>query len=294
MNHTGRKILYGLGMFLSVVVLLASAAGIVGIWVLEPRAANSAVAVLGVLENGAGSMRQAAQGIDQKLTQVQAISTQVSDASAKLSQNVTDQGLVKLLLPDQQEQTLTATTASVKDAFSGLRDKLADAVAIYKSIDQLPFVKLPGPSQKQVDQFTASIADVQATVDQLKSDITAFRAGASDRISKVTAGVDQLSSRLAQGRDQLATLDARLAAAQAALGQLKNNVANTLMLAALLATLMLAWVAYSQVELIRLFTQRWKGLGKESSSEEHPDQPVGDASEQANESGLPPAPENPA
>ena len=144
MKTTGRKILYGLAIFMSVLILLLSAAGIVGTWVVEPVVANSAVAVLGAVENVTTNTRQAAQGIDQKLVQVQEISTQVSAASIKLSQNVTDQGLVKLLLPEQQEQTLVEAISSVKDAFSSLRDKLATGVAFYRSIDQLPFISLPG------------------------------------------------------------------------------------------------------------------------------------------------------
>ena len=280
-------------MFLSVVVLLASAAGIVGTWVVVPRVANSAVAVMGALENFAGSARQAAQRIDQKLVQVQAISTQVSDASTKLSQNVTDQGLVRLLLPDQQEQTLVNAISSVNDAVSSLKDNLADIVAIYQAIDQLPFVRLPGPSQKQVDQFTATIADVQTSVDLVRSDVTTFRAGASDKIGKITTEADQLTAQLAQASDRLATLDARLVAAQEALAHLQQVVVNALLMGALLVTIVLAWVVYSQVEVLRLYVQRWKGLGKDSGSEENLEQPEGGAEEQMVKSGSPPAPENP-
>jgi len=252
------------------------------------------VVMLGAVENLTDNMRQVAQGIDQKLVQVQVVTTEVSATSVKLSQNVTDQGLILLLLPEQQEQALVEAVSSVKDAVSSLKDKLATGLAFYRSIDQLPFISLPGPTQDQVDNLASSIVDVQTTVDGLKSDVTTFRSGAMDKIGKVTTGADQLTTQLGQARDRLAKLDTRLAAAQKGLVRLKQAVVTALMLAALLATIMLAWVIYSQVEVLRLYTQCWKGLGKEIGSQDNPGQPAGDAGEQDTESTIPPEPENPA
>jgi hypothetical protein len=66
---------------------------------------------------------------------------------------------------------------------------------------------------------------------------------------------------LGQSRDQLANLDAKLVAAQEGLIRLQRTVVQAFLLVTSLVTLLLAWVIYSQVELLRLYGQRWKGSG---------------------------------
>jgi len=292
MGKAGRNIWYGIAMSLSGLILLLSVAGIVGAWAIEGALANSVVDILGAIENVTGSLRQPIQRIDQNLEKMQAISTQISTASDQLSQNVTDKDLVQLLLPEQQELQLVSLSSSVKEAFGNLRDTLTAGVDFYRSIDRLPFIKLPAPSQEQIDKFGGSIAEIESSVDSLKKDVAAFRSGAGDQIGKVQTGADSLTAQLGQTRDQLASLDASLAAAQKTLIRWQRIAVKAFVLATFLVTLLLAWVIYSQVAVLRLYKQRWKGSGTESRPEEYPDRTAGAEDETVIESGSL-APENP-
>jgi hypothetical protein len=285
MGKASRKIWFGIAMFLSGLILLLSVAGIVGAWVIEGALANTVVDILGAVENVTGSLRQATQGIDQNMEKMQAISTKISTASAQLSQNVTDNGLVQLLLPDQQEQQLVDLSASVKDTFGNLHDMLAAGMDFYNSIDRLPFVSLPGPSQEQVDKFVGSISEIESAVDGLKKNVAMFRSGAGDQIGKVQTGADSLTAQVGQARDQLASLDARLDAAQESLIRLQRIAVKAFMLATFLVTLLLAWVIYSQVAVLRLYGQRWKSSGLGSRPEAQPDRNAGAEDETVIESG---------
>ncbi len=258
MGKTSRRIWYTTAMCLSGFVLLLSLLGIAGVWVTEQILANSAVQILVAVENLTGGLRQVTQGVDQKLERMQAATISISTASTQLSQKVTDEGLVLLLLPEDQEQNLSELALSVKEAVSPLGDLLTAGVVIYRLIDQLPFIDLPAPSQEQVDRIEESAGEIQAAVDRLETDIAAFRSGTSDQITKVGAGADALTSRVGQARDQLANLDASLALAQESLTRLEQIVVKVLVLAALMFTLLLAWVIYSQIEVLRLYAQRWK------------------------------------
>jgi len=271
MEKTSRRIWYGTAMFLSGIVLLLSLAGIAGIWVTERALANSVVQILVAVEDVTGSLRQVAQGVDQKLERMQAASNSISTASAQLSQRVTDEGLILLLLPEEEEQNLSELASSVKETVSPLRDLLWAGVVIYRSMNQLPFINLPAPSQEQVDGIAESAGEIQAAAERLEADIVAFRSGTSDQIRKIQAGADALTSQLGQARDRLANLGTRLVLAQETLVRLQQTVVRALVLAALLVTLLLAWVIYSQVEVFRLYAQRWKASGLETRTEEPPD-----------------------
>jgi len=107
--------------------------------------------------NITGSLRQATDGLDQKLERMQAVSTYISTSSATLSQNDNDKGLILLMLPEEQGQNLAALSSSVKESIGTLRGTLSTGLVIYRSIDQLPFVSPPAPSQDQVDKIEGPV-----------------------------------------------------------------------------------------------------------------------------------------
>ncbi|NJD60064.1 MAG: hypothetical protein C3F13_19540 [Anaerolineales bacterium] len=258
MGKTGRRIWYGIAIFLSGLAILMSLAGIVGVWLTQSAVSNSAVQLLDSLSNITGNMRSTAQAVDQKLSDLQDISSSIASASTTLSQQVADEGLIKLLLPEEQVQKLTSTFASVKEAVSTLRDMLTSVKTIYQTIDSLPFVNLPALSQDQIDKFTGSVNTVQTALDEVTTAITAFRAGASEQIGRVKLAADQFTNRLGESRSNLAGLDTRLANIQELLLQLKQIAVVALFMSALFGTLFLVWVSYTQIEVIRVYALRWK------------------------------------
>jgi chromosome segregation ATPase len=248
---------------------------IAGIWISERALSNSVVQIMGAVGNVTESLRQATKEVDQKLERMQGVTNFISTASAKLSQKVIDEGVFLTLLPDEKQQNLAELSTSVKEAISPLRDMLSAGLVIYRSIDQLPFVSLPAPSQDQVDKITQSAGEVQSAADSLEAEIASFRSGAGRQIGKVQTGADMLTARLGESRDRLASLDARLAIAQESLVQLQETALRVLALVSVLFTLLMAWVIYSQVELLRLYGRRWKVAGTKPGTEALATQPVG-------------------
>jgi uncharacterized phage infection (PIP) family protein YhgE len=272
MKINGRRIWYGIAMFLSGLILLLSVVGIAGIWITEHALANTIVQIFDAVGDVTVNLQQVTKGVDQKLESIQTASNFISTAADKLSQNVTDKGLILLLLPEEQEQNLASLSSSLKDTAGTMRDTVSAGLSIYHTIDRLPFVSLPAPSQDQVDKIGSTIGEIQSAVDSLRTDITVFRSGITNRIDKVVAGADFLTSRVGQARDQLANLNARFAIIQESLDQWQNMALTALVIAACLITLFLGWVIYSQVEVLRLYGQRWKAAGQNSVISDPPDQ----------------------
>jgi len=261
MGKTGRRIWYGIAIVLCCLVVLLSAAGIAGVWLFQQRLSSAATRVLDGVINVTNDLQQATQNIDKKLASMQDITSSISNAATKLSQQVADQGLINMLLPDTQVQSLIALSTTVQDSISSLRDMLTAARTIYQAIDALPLIRLPGPNQLQIDSFRDSINALQSAVDQVKSAIVAFRAGASDQITRIGAGAVLLTGRLGDARTRLAELNNTLSIVQAKATQLKQIATRALLLISILGTLFLAFVIYTQVETIHLYTQRWKVSG---------------------------------
>jgi hypothetical protein len=271
MGKVSHRIWYGAAIFFSVLVLLLSAVGILGVWVIEHALANAAVQVLTAVGDVTQSLQQATQAVDQKVERMQTISIFVSTAVTELGQKVTDQGVLKLLLPEEKEQNLAELSTSIRETAGPLRKLLSAGITTYRTIDQLPFISLPSPNQDQADKIESMAGDIQTKSDALRSQVSDFRTGVSNQVDKVGSAADELTSRLDDFRTSLANLDARFAVAQEKLVQLQKTVAQVLVFVSLLITLLLAWVIYSQVELLRLYRNRWKAAGKESTKAESPE-----------------------
>ncbi len=268
MNKTGRRIWYGTAVALSGLVLLLCAVSVIGVWVVESLLSNTVVEVIEAVDGFTGGIREVTDQVDLKVERLQEVSIFISTASARLSEKVTDKGLILLLLPEEKEQNLVELSTSVQDTVGTLRSTLAAGLAIYRSIDRMPFVNLPAPSQEQVDGIQDVVGEVQSLAESVESEITAFRSGASDQIGRVETGADRLTEKLGDVRGRLANLDARLAILQESLVQLQKTIQTALVLGAILLTLLLAWVIYSQVEVLRLYVRRWKISGASVGVEE--------------------------
>ena len=257
-RHLGRKLWCGITIGLCVLVLLLSAVGILGTCVAARALGDVAVSALGVVEQVAGSVQTVLQRIDQPLAQMYETSTSIAGATARIGQNVADTGLMRTLLPEEQEQRLVELGGTVQDTVGGARDTLAAAMELYRTIDRLPFVSLPQPIQEGVAAMEASAAETRAAAEQVRQDIQDFRSGAADRIGRVQAGASQVAQNVDGQRQRIAALDADMVALQELALGLQGKAQTSLTVIAVLVSLLLAFVLYTQVEVIRLCVRRWR------------------------------------
>jgi hypothetical protein len=260
-KHIGRKVWYGTAIVLSVLALLVCAAGVMGTWVVERSLANLAVTLLAAVEDTAGGVRQFAGRIDQGANEVRAISSEVSSVSSQISQNVEDQGLIRLLLPEEKEQKLDATIQSIRDTLNTVTDVARSVLELYDSIDRLPLVSLPRPSATRVEEMQQTVADTQANVETLRQGVQDVRGGAAGGIDRVTQAADRVTTSMDNLSSDLAQLDSDLAALQDLAVQMQSTIPTLFAILAVVATLFLIFIGYTQVEVIRLFIRRWKMLG---------------------------------
>jgi hypothetical protein len=265
-KHTGKKIWYGAVITISVLVLLFSAVGVVGTWVIQGKLSDTTVALLQAAENVAGSVREVIAQVQDPLLEIQQVSTKVAEASTQLSQKVQDEGLLKLLLPAEQEQNLVNLASKVQDMLATIHEVLSTAANLYQAIDQIPFISLPTPDLEKVRSLEQTVSDIRISIEELKGTVAEVRAGTADKIGVVTEIATQISSRLAEVLDKLAALDAELAGFQQTVAGVRSTVPTVFAIAALLLTLLLVFVSYTQVEMIRLFVRRWHLLGATSTS----------------------------
>lgn len=255
-----RKVWYASAITLSALVLLLSAAGVIGTWLVERTLVDVSQSLLGAAAEMTGGLRRVVGQVDQSVVQVQQIASQVNLASLEVSQNIENKGLALTLLPAEQEQKLVTQARQIQDTLEAIRELLNAAIDTYQTINRLPLVNLPGPDPQAIAEFQEKAASTQASVEEMRQSVQDFRNGISSQVSRITRLSDNLVRTMRQLHEELTRIDQELAALADFILRVRQAVPLAFGLAALVISLLLAYVIYTQVELIRLMVGRWKSL----------------------------------
>lgn len=260
--HIGKKILYALVIVMSSLIIFLNAAGIIGVWTVGRMISNAAVAVLKMVENTASTIQESTAQVDARLVTFQEKVTEITDATQKLSINVSDKGLVMVLLPEEREQQLTDRADAVRETFGTIKESLSTAVELYRSIDAMPFINLPTLDKDQREQLDQALDQTRSQTGILRSEIADFRSGVTDKVDKVEAAANKLNERIQNARDRVAKLDSKMAALKAFSIRMQHDIPIVFMVTSVILSLILAYVIWTQVEMIRKYSAQWKLLGQ--------------------------------
>lgn len=259
-SHLGKKILYGFVIALCVLVIILNTTGIIGVWVIRNPIINTVDQVLEVVVVTADSISESTVKVDQLAATFQEITIQVEDASTQIAQNVTDKGLLLTLLPEEKEQKLVDSAIAVGDTLQGIQASISSVLELYKSINSLPFVNLPAPDAEQIEKMESSVQQTKTMVETVRTSISDFRSGVTDKIDVVTSTASKLTSEIQSIRDKLSQLNEKMIALSEFATRIRNAFPGILTTIFVILTLLLAFVIYTQVEVIRLYVARWRLL----------------------------------
>ena len=280
-THLGRKILYALVIVMSGLIIFLNVAGIIGVWTVGRMISNAAVAVLKMAENTANTIQESTAKMDARLVTFQEKVKEITDATQKLSGNVSDKGLVMVLLPEEREQQLTDRASSVRDSLNEIKETLSTAVELYRSVDEMPFINLPTLDKDQREQLDQALDQTQSEAGTLRSEIADFRSGVTDKVDKVETAANKLNERIQNARDRVAKLDSKMAALKAFSIRMQHDIPIMFMVTSVILSLIFAYVIWTQVEMIRKYSAQWKLLGQGEKTAtlpvETPALPVADA-----------------
>ena len=120
---------------------------------------------------------------------------------------------------------------------------------------------MPRLNDDQFDKIEGGVAQARSLVDEMNSQVRDVRSGTAGAIDKVTATAEGLSAGTGDVRSRLNETNTKMGALQARAIHLQQVLPTYLMVAAVLLTLLLAFVIFTQVEVIRLYVSRWRKLG---------------------------------
>jgi len=258
MSPTLKRVLSVTAIILSGLALLLCAAGLIGVWASSGRVIAAGTRLITAAENAAAAFQTALGAVDNGLSRLGEDTQAIQEASAQLSQNISDKGLILVLLPPAREEKLVNTVTSIKETLSTAGQVLTSFMDTYQAIDSLPFINLPQPAPETLDTLTTQTDKLASDIKNLQTLIQAARDNSAGAAQKISDAVGSFNADISDARTEVQARSDQLAAAQAALASAKNSLPFWVYLGAVLATLLLVWVGYTQVLIIQLALAKYK------------------------------------
>ena len=263
-----KKISRILVLIVAVLVIVLSLLGMVGAWGINSVASNITLKVFSVVQSGVEVVNTAVGRVD---TLVQTARTEVQQAGETVTTvagNLQENRPVLTALSERLETRLGPAVDNIQEAMTPVHDALTTISSAVSFANSIPSVQERAPRLEQLEQTFTRLGTLTADVQQLRSTLRASVASEADKLTQATAtALTDLAARidagLAEIQSSVQTLQSEITALQARIQERQSQLLLIYNLSALAATLLFAWVIYSQVVVVRHHWSRSKNVAPE-------------------------------
>ncbi len=239
-------------IILSVLVMVLTISGIVGVWAVNEPLTTTILDVLKPLEEAlsfaADLLERIGELVERARGVVDTIDAMAEALGANIEENRLILNLISKALGDELEPVVQ-TVAEVVDTVNTAATTLDNAVKVARA---LPFPYLDKyeteitrleEASAEVLELTASLQDLETRADERRSET------AEDIVSVVTTRTSKMHAILDEVQADVDYYDAQVGDLQERVGLLKARIPLWIDLAAIVITVLLLWLALSQVSV---------------------------------------------
>lgn len=257
---TLKRILAAIVMVISVLVLVLNLAGIVGTWIIRSQLSSSLVGIVTAAETRATTVMQGLDRLDTALTQARDQVAAVEHDVQAFGTNLEENRPLLTAISDKLGINLSPLVDSARETMTTIREAVAAVNSAIEAINAIPFVSVPVPElatlkklSQDVDNFRTEVQNLRTAIDQRRGEII------EGAVSLITAPTSQIAGILDEMQTTVSGYSQQLGAVQEGLSSFKSAIQRTLTWAAVVLTLILLWIAFSQVGLLVLGWRAFSG-----------------------------------
>ena len=241
---------------LAVLFIGVSLFGSFGAWFVSRKASDVALKGFRVIEIGVGVVDAGVGRVDDLIgtcrTEVKQAAETITAAGTPGQPN----GPVLNALNERLETRLAPRIAQMQQALAPVRDALASVGNAVSMVNSLPMMADRAPRLATLDETFNRLEGMSADATQLRSTLRAVVAEQKSGITPETVAslhglTQRIDTRLGEVQTNVQSVRGDVDALQTRLDTRKSRLLFAFNLLALLMTLMLAWIVYTQVVVIR-------------------------------------------
>ena len=241
---------------LAVMFIGLSLLGVFGAWFVDRKTTDVALKGFGLIEAAIGVIDAGVSRVDDLIatsrTEVRQASETITAAGGQAQANRP----VLSALNERLETSLAPRIAQMQQVLAPVRDAVGNVANAVSLLNSMPMMADRAPRLAALDETFDRLEGLSADATQLRgtlralvvtqeSDITA------ETIATLNGLTQRIDTRLGEVQANIHGVQADIAALQVRLDTRKSQVLFVFNLLALLSTLMLAWILYTQIVVIR-------------------------------------------
>ena len=241
---------------LAVLFIVLCLFGIFGAWFVDRKATDAELKVFGVIETGVGVVNAGVGRVDDLIatsrTEVRQASETITAAGAQAQAN----SPVLNALNERLETRLTPRIAQMQQVLGPVRDAVGTVANAVSLVNSLPMMTDRAPRLAALDDAFNRLEELSADATQLRGTLRALVAAQTGDVTVETVATlngltQRIDTRLGEVQANVQGVQTDIAALQVRLDTRKSQVLFLFNLLALVCTLMLAWIVYTQVVVIQ-------------------------------------------
>ena len=235
--------------------------GVLGVWYVDRRAAEVVGKVFGLVETAVRVVDAGVARVDELIATSRTEVRQASDTITNVGGRAQANSAVLNALNERLETTLAARIAKMQQELTPVRDAMGSIGNAISMLNSLPMMADRAPRLAALDDAFNRLDELSADTTQLRGTLRALvtekgRELSAETVATLSGLTQRIDARLGEVQTKVQGTRAEVAALQVRLDARKSRLLLVFNLAALLATLMLAWILYSQIVVIRHHRRR--------------------------------------
>jgi hypothetical protein len=241
---------------LAVLFIGLSLLGIFGAWFVDGKATDVALKGFGLIEVGIGVVDAGVNRVDDLIatsrTEVRQASETITAAGAQAQAN----SPVLNALNERLETSLAPRIAQMQQVLAPVRDAMGTVGNAVSLLNSLPMMADRAPRLAALDETFNRLEGLSADATQLRGTLRALVVEQKSDIAPETVAAlkkltQRIDTRLGEAQANVQAVRADVAALKDRVDKRKSRLLFVFNLVALLSTLMLAWILYTQVVVIQ-------------------------------------------
>jgi hypothetical protein len=244
---------------LAVLFICVSVVGIFGAWFVSGKASDIALKGFGVIEIGVGAVDAGVGRVDELIATSRTEVRQAAETIKTVGAQAVSNSPVLNALNERLETSLAPRIAQMRDNLAHVRGAVAKIDNAVSFLSSFPMLAERAPRLATLDESFDRLEALTADATQLRSTLRELANArttdiAPETVATLNALAERIDNRLGQVHAKVQSVRADVDALKVRIEKKKSRLLFAFNLLALLSTLMLAWVIYTQIVV---FQHHW-------------------------------------
>jgi len=255
-----KKLLLWAAIVIAALFLLLGLASIIGVWAVNTPVTSTILAVLEPIDNTLQRLEVVSGEVGTALSDVSGSLDEADQRMKELGAGLAETNLAKEALTRILDVDLEQKASTASEGIRSLYDTVVAVEETINAVNAIPFVNIEVPGSEEMATIRTTMEEASASVQEIRQANQQRREErAENLVTALSTPIDRLNGRVGEMQTRVTNAETRFGQAIERMDNLQSKVPGWIDILSIIATLLYAWLMFSQVAVIVLCWQGLKG-----------------------------------